>query len=143
MDKASVFVGIDVAKHRLDAHLRPSGESFTINYGEEEVTVLVERLGALEPVLIVLEATGGLEVRLAAALAAGAPAQERPPQRAHGPRHRAACPAPAAARAGTPLPLPVHHRATHTDERCRLPQAAGGDRRGGRVPLPGPPAHAP
>src|SRR5215217_6079678 len=70
MDKASVFVGIDVAKHRLDAHLRPSGESFTINYGEEEVTVLVERLGALEPVLIVLEATGGLEVRLAAALAA-------------------------------------------------------------------------
>src|SRR5215217_5633206 len=70
MDKASVFVGIDVAKHRLDAHLRPSGESFTINYGEEEVTVLVERLVALEPTLIVLGATGGLEVRLAAALAA-------------------------------------------------------------------------
>src|SRR5215211_5440582 len=70
MDKASVFVGIDVAKHRLDAHLRPSGESFTINHGEEEVTALVERLGALEPALIVLEATGGMEVRLAAALAA-------------------------------------------------------------------------
>ena len=70
MDKASVFVGIDVAKHRLEVHLRPSGESFTINHGEEEVTALVERLGALEPVLIVLEATGGLEVRLAAALAA-------------------------------------------------------------------------
>src|SRR5215213_8122466 len=70
MDKASVFVGIDVAKHRLEVHLRPSGESVTINYGEEEVTALVERLGALEPALIVLEATGGLEVRLAAALAA-------------------------------------------------------------------------
>src|SRR5215218_7721856 len=69
MDKASVFVGIDVAKHRLDVHLRPSGESFTINYGEEEVTALVERLGALEPALIVLEATGGMEVRAAAALA--------------------------------------------------------------------------
>src|SRR5215213_1215695 len=67
MDKASVFVGIDVAKHRLDVHLRPSGESFTINHGEEEVAALVERLGALEPALIVLEATGGLEVRLAAA----------------------------------------------------------------------------
>src|SRR3954454_2986576 len=72
MDKIPVFVGIDVAKHRLEVHLRPSGESFTINHGEEEVTALVERLGALEPTLIVLEATGGLEVRLAAALAAAA-----------------------------------------------------------------------
>src|SRR3954447_19221483 len=72
MDKAPTFVGIDVAKHRLDVHLRPSGESFTIDYDEEEVAALVERLGALEPTLIVLEATGGLEVRLAAALAAAA-----------------------------------------------------------------------
>jgi transposase len=73
MDKASVFVGIDVAKHRLDVHLRPSGESFTIDYSEEEVAALVERrLLPLEPTLIVLEATGGLEVRLAAALAAAA-----------------------------------------------------------------------
>src|SRR3954468_23131288 len=72
MDKAPTFVGIDVAKHRLDVHLRPSGASFTINYGEEEVVALVERLVALEPTLIVLEATGGLEVRLAAALAAAA-----------------------------------------------------------------------
>src|SRR4051812_26414828 len=70
MDKASTFVGIDVAKHRLDVHLRPSGESFAIDYGEEEVVALVERLVALAPALIVLEATGGLEVRLAAALAA-------------------------------------------------------------------------
>src|SRR3954451_13068824 len=65
MDKASVFVGIDVAKHRLDVHLRPSGESFAIDYSEEKVAALVERLAALEPTLIVLEATGGMEVRLA------------------------------------------------------------------------------
>ena len=70
MDKAPTFVGIDVAKHRLDVHLRPSGESFAIDYGEEEVAALVERLVALEPTLVVLEATGGMEVRLAAALAA-------------------------------------------------------------------------
>src|SRR3954469_9411426 len=75
MDKAPTFVGIDVSKRRLDLHLRPAGESFTIDYSEEEVAALVERLAALEPVLIVLEATGGLEVRLAAALAAaGLPA---------------------------------------------------------------------
>ena len=70
MDKAPTFVGIDVAKHRLDVHLRPSGASFAIDYGEEEVTALIERLVALEPTLVVLEATGGMEVRLAAALAA-------------------------------------------------------------------------
>src|SRR4051794_14746434 len=70
MDKAATFIGIDVAKHRLDLHLRPAGERFTIDYREEEVAALVERLAALEPTLIVLEATGGLEVRLAAALAA-------------------------------------------------------------------------
>ncbi len=74
MDKTPTFVGIDVAKRRLDVHLRPCGESFAIDYGEEEVTALIERLVALAPALIVLEATGGMEVRLAAALAtAGLP----------------------------------------------------------------------
>ena len=72
MDKATAptFVGIDVAKLRLDVHLRPSGERFTIDHGEEEVAALVGRLAALAPALVVLEATGGMEVRLAAALAA-------------------------------------------------------------------------
>ena len=70
MDKAPVFVGIDVSKRRLDIHLRPAGESFTIDYDAKEVAALIERLLPLEPTLVVLEATGGLEVRLAAALAA-------------------------------------------------------------------------
>jgi transposase len=72
MDKAAppVFVGIDVAKRRLDVHLRPSGEGFTIDHDEGRVAALVERLAALAPTLVVLEATGGLEVRPAAALAA-------------------------------------------------------------------------
>jgi transposase len=70
MDKAPTFVGIDVAKLRLDLHSRPSGESSTIDHDDENVAALVERLVAVAPALIVLEATGGLEVRLAAALAA-------------------------------------------------------------------------
>jgi transposase len=76
MDKVtapvSPFVGIDVSKHRLDVHSRPSGERFAIDHDEEGVAVLVGRLAALAPApaLVVLEATGGLEVRLAAALAA-------------------------------------------------------------------------
>jgi transposase len=70
MDKAPTFIGIDVAKHRLDVHARPSGESFAADYDDEGVAGLVERLASLAPALVVLEATGGLEVRLAAALAA-------------------------------------------------------------------------
>src|SRR5919199_4855024 len=70
MDKAPTFVGIDVAKRRLDVHTRPSGESFTIDHDDDGVAALVERLAALAPTLVVLEAPGGLEVRLAAALAA-------------------------------------------------------------------------
>src|SRR5919202_3199762 len=70
MDKAPTFVGIDVSKRRLDIHSRPSGESFTIDHDDEGVAALIERLVALAPALVVLEATGGLEVRLAAALAA-------------------------------------------------------------------------
>src|SRR3954453_11285790 len=70
MDKPLTFVGIDVSKHRLDIHLRPSGEGFTRDPGEEEAPALVARLVALAPALVVLEATGGLEVGLAAALAA-------------------------------------------------------------------------
>src|SRR5256885_17083074 len=74
-DKAPIFVGIDVSKRRLDIHSRPSGESFTIDHDDEGVAALVERLAAFAPTLVVLEATGGLEVRLAAALAAaGLPA---------------------------------------------------------------------
>src|SRR3954454_4294836 len=73
MDKSPTFVGIDVAKRRLDIHSRPSGESFTTGHDEAGVAALVQRLVALAPTLVVLEATGGLEVRLAAALAAAAP----------------------------------------------------------------------
>src|SRR3712207_6781646 len=72
MDKAPAptFVGIDVSKRRLDIHARPSGESFAFGYDDEGVTAVIERLVARAPALVVLEATGGMEVRLAAALAA-------------------------------------------------------------------------
>src|ERR687885_2343642 len=59
MDKLPVFVGIDVAKRRLDVHLRPSGESLTVDHDEAGVAALVQRLAALAPTLVVLQATGG------------------------------------------------------------------------------------
>jgi transposase len=69
-----VFVGIDVAKDRLDVHVRPSGEAFAVARDSEGVAALVERLRALTPALIVSEATGGFEQVVAGALgAAGLP----------------------------------------------------------------------
>jgi transposase len=67
---APVFAGIDVAKDRLDVHLRPSGEAFAIGRDAAGLGALVERLAGLAPSLVVLEATGGFEVTVAAALTA-------------------------------------------------------------------------
>jgi transposase len=63
-----VYVGIDVAKGRLDIHVLPAGEAFTVPRDGESVASLVERLKALSPALIVLEATGGFETIVAATL---------------------------------------------------------------------------
>jgi transposase len=69
-----MFVGIDVSKHRLDVHLRPSGEAFAVAYDGAGLERLAQRLAALGPELVVLEATGGFEITAAAALAgAGLP----------------------------------------------------------------------
>jgi transposase len=65
-----VYVGIDVAKDRLDVHVRPKGETFAVNRDAVGLEALCERLAALAPALVVLEATGGFEVTVAAALAA-------------------------------------------------------------------------
>jgi transposase len=64
------FVGIDVAKDRLDVHVRPSGDTFALARDGEGVAALVERLRAAIPQLIVLEATGGFEQVVAAQLVA-------------------------------------------------------------------------
>jgi transposase len=69
-----IVVGIDVAKQRLDVHSRPGGEAFAVATDEAGLTELVERLQRLGPTLVVLEATGGYEVPVAAALgSAGLP----------------------------------------------------------------------
>lgn len=65
-----VFIGIDVAKDQLDVHVRPTAESFTAARDGAGIAVLVDRLKELAPALVVLEATGGFEVTVAAAVAA-------------------------------------------------------------------------
>jgi transposase len=70
--RAEVFVGIDVAKTRLDGGLHPSGETWTVEHTEDGITAVVERLTTLGPTLVIMEATGGLELPLATALVAAA-----------------------------------------------------------------------
>jgi transposase len=66
----SITVGIDVSKDRLDIAVRPSGEVFAIERNPAGLEQLTLRLGALSPNLVALEASGGFETVVAAALAA-------------------------------------------------------------------------
>ena len=72
METTPCFVGIDVAKARLDVAVRPADEAWAAPNDEAGIDAVVARLRPLAPALVVLEATGGLEVPLAAALAAAA-----------------------------------------------------------------------
>ena len=67
-----IFVGIDVSKDRLDVHVRPSGEAFAVTRDSKGLEALVDRLRTLSPSLIAVEATGGFETIVAAALAGAA-----------------------------------------------------------------------
>lgn len=68
------FVGIDVSKTTLDVCVEPSGQALHVAYDEAGISQIVECLKETSPMLIVMEATGGLEIRLASELAsAGLP----------------------------------------------------------------------
>jgi len=67
---SDVFVGIDVSKAQLDVAVRPSGAAWSVTNDEAGIAQLVARLKELGPLLVVVEATGGLEVALVGELAA-------------------------------------------------------------------------
>ena len=63
------FVGIDVSKSTLDICIEPAAETLHVAYDEAGIKQIVVRLKEVNPTLIVMEATGGLEVRIATELA--------------------------------------------------------------------------
>jgi transposase len=69
MDGITV-VGIDVSKDHLDVAVRPSGEVSRVERNAAGLERLAARLQELSPHLVALEATGGFETIVAAALAA-------------------------------------------------------------------------
>ena len=72
MTPAKVYVGIDVAKRRLDIALWPTGEQRTLANDATDINELVTWLQTQQPQLIVLEATGGYERAVVASLGAAA-----------------------------------------------------------------------
>ena len=67
---APVFVGIDVSKEQLDVAVGSDGPEVSFANEENGIANLVAELRARNGALVVLEATGGFELPLAAALAA-------------------------------------------------------------------------
>lgn len=69
MRSAALYVGIDVSKAMLDVALGSGGEVVQVANDETGIPALVARLVKAAPELVVLEATGGYEWLVAAALA--------------------------------------------------------------------------
>jgi transposase len=68
------FVGIDVSKSQLDIAVRPDGTRWSVANIEAEIAKVVETLSVASPQVIVIEATGGMEVPAVAVLSqAGLP----------------------------------------------------------------------
>jgi transposase len=69
MAGSEIFVGLDVSRDFLDVAVRPSDETWRVANQSAAIAALVTRLQAHQPILVVMEATGGLEAPAAAALA--------------------------------------------------------------------------
>ena len=72
MEREPSYVGIDVSKAKVDVAVRPTGQRWVVSYDETGVEELVVQMVDLDPALVLLEASGGLELPLVAALAAAA-----------------------------------------------------------------------
>jgi transposase len=79
---ADKYVGLDVAQDKIDGAVFGQDETWTVAYDDPGLVALVDRLSALDPALVVVEATGGLERRLVSALdAVGLPVAVMNPSR--------------------------------------------------------------
>ena len=70
MDQGGSYVGIDVAKAKLDVAIRPEGDRCVVSNDDTGIATLVVQMQELNPAAVVLEASGGLELPLVGALAA-------------------------------------------------------------------------
>lgn len=62
------FVGIDVSKLQLDVAVRPDNKRWSVANAEADIGKVIEVLNTLSPKVIIVEATGGMEIPLVTAL---------------------------------------------------------------------------
>jgi transposase len=65
-----IFVGIDIAQENLDVHVLPQGDALKCQNDADGMEKLVRYLQKLAPRVIIMEASGGFEISLAAELGA-------------------------------------------------------------------------
>ena len=70
MDKQFIVVGFDVAKDKLDMAVRPLNTFKTVPYNDDGIREIVHELKELGSDRVIVEATGGLERKITAALTA-------------------------------------------------------------------------
>ena len=70
MRTQELFIGIDVCKDRLDIANDSNSETWSETNDDSGISSLIDRLRSLKPSLVVMEATGGLEILLYSALVA-------------------------------------------------------------------------
>jgi transposase len=70
MNSPSVTVGIDISKQRLDCARFPRGDTFSVAYTDTGLAKMLKRLRDWAPQIILLEASGGYEYGVVAALLA-------------------------------------------------------------------------
>ncbi len=69
MNRSKVFVGIDVSKAQLDIETSPVSTDLSVTNDDSGISTLVRHLKKIKPALVVLEATGGYEIKVASSLA--------------------------------------------------------------------------
>lgn len=70
MEKEKVYVGIDIAKDSLDIAVHPRQDVKRFANNDKGIGGVVSYIGEMAPSLVVMEATGGYEAAVTAALAA-------------------------------------------------------------------------
>lgn len=68
MAKSECFIGIDVSKGTLDVAVIPDGKDLSFTNDADGIRALCNKLKKMHPSLIVLEATGGLQIPAVAAI---------------------------------------------------------------------------
>ena len=68
MSTEARFVGLDAGRDGIEAWIRPTGEVWKMDAGDDGMTQVAETLARLHPQLVVMQANGNFELPMAGIL---------------------------------------------------------------------------